>query len=200
MRRILISAALVAPLALAGCGTSTQADYTAVNAFASGLTASKVTVAGPGAAKDYKSVLTALGVKPSVSVGPIDGSAATLHWIWALPGGTWSYDTSVPLVDKGNGVWAPSWSLSDVIPGMTAGDKLTVTHPRGAIGRIVTSDGQPAPGGSLTGVLGGIEHDQDTKLNGEPGTKIELTHAGQTAELVSYAPTNGSDQIGRAHV
>lgn len=193
MRRLLIPVALVAPLALAGCGTTTQADYTAVNTFAAGLTAGKVSVAGAGAVKEYQSVLTAMGVKPKISVGAVAGNTATLHWSWALPGGTWTYDTSVALVDKGNGVWSPTWSPSAVIPGMAAGDKLTVTHPRGARGTIQTSDGQPAPGGSLTGVLSGIEKDQDDKLNGMPGTKVQLTHAGRASELVSYEPTNGAD-------
>lgn len=183
----------MAPLALAGCGTSTQADYTAVNTFAAGLSAGKVTVAGAGAVKEYQAVLTSMGVKPKISLGAIAGNAATLHWSWALPGGTWSYDTSVPLVDKGKGVWSPTWSPSAVIPGMNAGDKLTVTHPRGARGTIQTSDGQPAPVGSLAGVLSGIEKDQDDKLNGVPGTKVELTHAGQTSQLAAYEPTNGSN-------
>ncbi|BBH17606.1 hypothetical protein Back2_18930 [Nocardioides baekrokdamisoli] len=193
MRRLLISAALVAPLALAGCGSGPQADYSAVQAFASGLAGGKVTVAGAGAAKEYQSILTAMGTKPTVTAGAVARGSATLHWSWSLPGGTWTYDTSVSVVDKGSNVWSPVWSPAAVIPGMSTGDKLAVTHPRGARGTILAADGRPAPVGSLAGVLSGIEKDQDDKLNGMPGTKVELTHAGHATELASYAPTNGSN-------
>jgi cell division protein FtsI/penicillin-binding protein 2 len=193
VRRFLISAALVAPLALAGCGSLTdKADFSAVDAFVSGLAGGKVTVAGAGAAKQYQSILTSMGVKPTVTLGSVDKGSAQLHWSWALPGGTWSYDTTVALADKGQGVWSPTWAPSAVIPDMVTGDVLTVTHPRGRSARILASDDKPAPGGSLTGVLSGIEKNQDQKLNGKPGTKVELTHARVTRELVSYAPTDGS--------
>ena len=192
VRRFVISAALVAPLALAGCGTSKQADYSALQTFVAGLAGGKVTVAGAGAAKEYQSIVASLGSKPKVTAGAVDHDTATLHWSWELPGGTWSYDTSVSLVDKGNAVWSPTWSPAVVIPGMKAGDTFTVTHPRGAKAPILAADGRPAPAGSLTAVLGGIEKNQDEKLNGKAGTKVALTHAGQTTELVSYAPTNGS--------
>lgn len=192
MRRFLISAALAAPLALAGCGSSGTADYSGVDAFVAGLAAGKVTVAGPAAAAEYRSILAAMGTKPQVAAGNLGNGSATLHWSWTLPGGTWTYDAPVALVDKGNGVWSPVWSPAAVIPGMAAGDKVTVTHPRGKRGPILAADGRPAPGGSLTGVLSGIEKDQDEKLNGVPGTTVELTHAGHSADLVSYPPTDGS--------
>lgn len=192
---IAIAAALAAACVLVACGTQPMENYSQVHTLVRSLDDGQVSAVGAAsttATHQYQSVITAIGVKPSVSIVSLSPGSAQLRWSWPVPGGPWIYTTSVPLSARSGNVWWPRWSPGIVIPGMNDAEQIAVTHSRGRRAPILLSDHRPVGTLKLGGLTTSIEHADDAILGGVPGTNIMLLRRGEApVELASFKPTNG---------
>ncbi|GAC1600123.1 MAG: penicillin-binding transpeptidase domain-containing protein [Acidimicrobiales bacterium] len=192
---VAITGSLAVGCVLVACGSQPIGNYSQVRMLVGSLAEGRVSGVGAAsttATRQFQSVIKAIGVRPSVALVSLSPGSAQLRWSWPVPGGPWTYGTSVTLSARNGNVWWPRWSPSVVIPEMTSADEIAVTHSRGHRAPILLSDRRPVGSLTLGGLTASIEHADDAILGGVPGTNIMLLRRGGTpVEIASFRPTNG---------
>lgn len=164
LRSTAATVALVAVTSACGLLDRTPDPTPAVHGFVENLRNSRVdpaTLVEPDDAEPARRLLRdvseALGTDPQfplagpVEIGPVAGlsqdggppsATARLRLRWRLPGGTWAYDTRLPLQLVGDR-WKVAWTPAVLHPQLREDDALDVRWSTPQRGPILSADGEP---------------------------------------------------------